>query len=138
MTDTTKKPAPAKPGAASKMLSMKEAAALLGLEGTEPHKAVRRLLEAQERELKRPVLLRYGGQGKGARYKVALAVLKDLFPARWSRAEEYSALVIEALASRDERIAALEEQVALLRSFVREMGRAMRAAGLLEPAVRAA
>ena len=58
-----------------RVLTLQQAAALLGWNDRWAPQRLRRLIEAREEEIGRHLMLRVGGQGRGRRYRITIAAL---------------------------------------------------------------
>lgn len=63
-----------------RLATLDEAADLLGISGRYRLRRTRRHLAALERRTGRTILVRYGGEGHGTRYRVSLPVLREVAP----------------------------------------------------------
>lgn len=116
-------------------LTMRQAAAWLGMGGElKDARRLQRLLETIERSLGRE-LMRRTGSGTGVRLSVTRAVLRAHLQEHWLGEDRVVHLVREHVAKLEERVAALETELAKGRIERRVLGRkvAQMARDLLPP-----
>lgn len=63
-----------------RLATIEEAADLLGVEGRQRLRRTRRMLAALGRQTQRTILVRFGGEGHGTRYRVSLPQLREAMP----------------------------------------------------------
>lgn len=101
--------------AASALMTLPQAAKLLGMKGT-PEVAGRRLrraLLAREAEMDRPFMIRIGG-GRGGRFLVTIAMLEEHCPELFIKRVQMTELVRDAVEQIEQRLCALDRQDAEL------------------------
>jgi hypothetical protein len=113
------------------LLDLHRAAEAVGV-GTgakRPAQVLQRLLEAREREVGHPIMLRISGTGRGVRYRVALATLRDHCPELFSNRDEMAEMLREKLEDIDDRITdlyqrdtAIAREVAALKRVASKFG----------------
>jgi hypothetical protein len=107
------------PKGARALLDLKRAADLVGIKGKWRHVKLQRLVEAKEAALGRPILLRYGGKGRGTRYRVTLSALREACPELFTRRDELAEEMQESFERFQDQIAELYERQTIV---ARELG----------------
>ena len=93
-----------------KLLTLRQAAELLGITGKRPSEKLQRILWAKERSIGRPIMMR-SGAGRGTRYAVTLLALRRYLPTFFHEASELRSELKQHLESMRREMRAIVERM---------------------------
>ena len=107
-------------------LTLRQAAAVLGMDGHVAWLRLLRRLRAAERRGGRPIMRRWGGEGRGVRYAVTIPILRRHLPDLFATVGDLPAAIREAFGEVNDRVLDIKRQQNAQGSVIREHSHAIR------------